>query len=97
MNTTFRQSGGAQISPKYTITDLEFNDVVLFDNYDEIQIMNNASTNATRIELRASASKTKAFSLYLQKAHKTPIFNNSLPTEEMPNFKYLGTTLIPNG
>ncbi|VDN57356.1 unnamed protein product [Dracunculus medinensis] len=26
-----------------------------------------------------------------------PLFINSLPVEEVPDFKYLGSTLIPNG
>ncbi|VDN54405.1 unnamed protein product [Dracunculus medinensis] len=55
------------------------------------------SETAGRIGLRINVNKTKDFSPYVQEADKMPLFVNSLPVEEVPDFKYLGSTLIPNG
>ncbi|VDN56635.1 unnamed protein product [Dracunculus medinensis] len=60
-------------------------------------ILNNVSETAARIGLRINVNKTKVFSSYVQEANKMPLFVNSLPVEEVFDFKYLGSTLIPNG
>ncbi|VDN55700.1 unnamed protein product [Dracunculus medinensis] len=100
MDTACRHSRGVRISPEHHIIDLEYAaDVVLFaDNYNEMQvILNNVSETAARIGLSINVNKTKDFSSYVQEADKMPFFVNSLPVEEVPDFKYLGSTLIPNG
>ncbi|VDN54058.1 unnamed protein product [Dracunculus medinensis] len=100
MDTACRYSRDVRISPEHRITDLEYADnVVLFaDSYNEMQvILNSVSETAARIGLRINVNKTKAFSSYVQKVDKMPLFVNSLPVEEVPGFKYLGSTLIANG
>ncbi|VDN55899.1 unnamed protein product [Dracunculus medinensis] len=90
----------ARSSPGHRITDLEYADaVVLFvDSYNEMQvIVNNVSETAARIGLWINVNKTKVFSSYVQEADKMPLFVNSLPVEEVSDFKYFGSTLIPNG
>ncbi|VDN53920.1 unnamed protein product [Dracunculus medinensis] len=100
MDTACRYSRDIRISPEHRIRDLEYADnVVLFaDSYNEMQvILNNVSETAARIGLRINVNKTKAFSSYVQKVDKMPLFVNSLPVEEVPDFKYLGSTLTANG
>ncbi|VDN52128.1 unnamed protein product [Dracunculus medinensis] len=75
----------------HRIIDLEYaDDVVLFtDSYNKVQvILNNVSETATRIGLRINVNKTKVFSSYVQEADQIPLFVNSLPVEEVPDFKY---------
>ncbi|VDN60047.1 unnamed protein product [Dracunculus medinensis] len=99
MGIACRHSRDMRISPQHITTDLEYaDDVFLFaESYEEMQIMlNNVSTTAAKIGLRINVNKSKMFS-YIQGNDKISIFINSLPVEEMLDFKYLGSTLIPNG
>ncbi|VDN55651.1 unnamed protein product [Dracunculus medinensis] len=77
MDIACRRSRSAQFSPEHRIANLKYaNDVVLFvDSYNEMQvILNNVSATAARIRLRVNVNKTKAFSSYVQKADKMPLF-----------------------
>lgn len=64
------------------------------DSYVEMQTM---STTAIKIGLMISLNKISIFSLYIPERNKISIFINSSPLEELPGFKYLGSTLTPNG
>lgn len=78
------------------ITGLEYaNNVVFFvDKYDEMQIMlNNKWITAARIGFKIIINKTKGFSPYIPEADKIHFFISSFSTEEVPEYKYLGSTL----
>ncbi|VDN54608.1 unnamed protein product [Dracunculus medinensis] len=99
MDTAYRHLRSVRISPENRIIDLEYaDDVVLLTVITKV-ILNKVSETATRIGLRIriNVNKTKVFSSYAQEGDEMPLFVNSLPVEEVPDFKYLGSTLIPNG
>ncbi|VDN56991.1 unnamed protein product [Dracunculus medinensis] len=100
MEIACRHSRDIQISLEHRFTDLEYaDDIILFvDSYNEMPVkLNNISETAARIGLRVNVqNETKVFSSYVQEADKMRLFLNSLPVEEMPDFKYFGSTLVPN-
>ena len=86
------------ISPALSITDLDYADDVdiLAESIIEAQLMiNDIAARSLTTGLKISQSKTK--SMRTSGLDETPIALNSIPIEDVQNFKYRGSLIHPKG
>jgi hypothetical protein len=94
-----KEHRGVDVGQGVTITDLEFaDDVVIFaaDHPSLQQVLDRIHHFSARIGLEINATKTKIFSTCTTTLDG-PISVNGTPLEPVDDFKYLGSTILPNG
>ena len=90
---------GVQLSPDVFVADLEFADdiVILGDSPSVLQpILNRVVHFAKIMGLEINSIKTKAFTTCVTHSEQ-PLCVNNEPIEYVQMFKYLGSTILPNG
>lgn len=90
---------GVQVSPDFWLSDIEYADdvVLLGEDVEHLQlVVNQISVYAAAVGLEINASKTKTFAVGLSTSEPTLHINN-IPVESVPDFRYLGSSLLPTG
>jgi hypothetical protein len=100
LKTALSDSIGVQISPQHNITDLDYaDDIVIFaESYTAMQLtLSKIDTVSRSIGLRINAAKTKIFSAGFSRGDILPVSLSGVAIEEVEQFRYLGSTFLPNG
>ncbi|VDP76588.1 unnamed protein product, partial [Echinostoma caproni] len=99
MGRSVEEYQGVQFSPNLWLADLEFvDDIVVFgEDMSNLQgIVDHISRQASEISLKVNTSKTKTFATVPIHPENTLLLNGE-PIESVESFKYLGSTILPNG
>jgi hypothetical protein len=91
---------GVRVSPHEAITDLDYADdiAILAENSTEMQcVLERIDKIARSVGLKINAAKSKVFSSSGRSNNDIAIIINGEEIEEVDNFKYLGSTILPNG
>jgi hypothetical protein len=91
---------GVSISPHYKVTDLDYaDDIAVFsESFTELQqIIDKIDAVSRSVGLCINASKTKIFSSGIRPEDILPVSLSGTIIEVVGHFKYLGSTILPNG
>jgi hypothetical protein len=100
LKTSLEGFPGVAVSPHDTITDLDYaDDIALFaTSYTELQhVLSRIDTVSKSVGLKINAEKSKIFSSCIPDVEKIPVKVGDQSLEEVISFKYLGSTIRPNG
>jgi hypothetical protein len=100
LRISLQNFSGVKISPRVSITDLDYADdiAILAESYIELQsVVERIDVVSRSVGLRINTDKSKVFSCCVNPSEKIPIQLGSEIMEEVGVFKYLGSNIRPDG